>query len=179
MRPLFPWLTVAGALALAACQSTVPLQPDTTPSAEAQQAQPVAEAQPVDQPAAQNAPAIRFFLAQSRPADDLLQIQLDPQTSVYALPQPVFTQADMTQIVPLKSQQGQVVLRFDFNERGAQKLNAISRQAAGNYLVLTINDQVVAVPQVAASYEKPAVHVPMRSVDDAQAVVNLLRQGGN
>ncbi|CAM4337447.1 SecDF P1 head subdomain-containing protein [Kerstersia similis] len=177
-RLLFPWLTMAGAFTLAACQGTVPLQPETSPAAAAQQTQQAASTQAVEQSAVQAAPAIRFFLAQSRPADDLLQIQLDPQTSVYALPQPVFTQADMKQVVPLKSQQGQVFLRFDFNERGAEKLEAISQQAAGNYLVLTINDRVVAIPQVASAYEKPAVHVPMRSAEDAQAVVNLLRQGG-
>ncbi|CAK7072023.1 SecDF P1 head subdomain-containing protein [Kerstersia gyiorum] len=183
-RPLFPWLMLAGAVSLAACQNTVPRQPESESQA-AQQAQQqgqeqTQQAQLTQQQAAANtAPAIRFFLAQPQPADDLVQIQLNPETSVYALPQPVFTQADLQQIVPLQSQQGQVFLRFDFNEQGAQKLESISRQAAGNYLVLTINDQIVAVPQVASSYERPAVHVPMRSAEDAQAVVELLRQGAN
>lgn len=180
-QSLFRCLVLASAVTLAACQQAAPMRQDAQPAAATQAAaeQPEKSAAPQTQARASSAPAISFFLAQPQADSELTPVQLSPEATLYALPQPVLTQADIRQVVPLQSQQGQVFLRFDFNDAGGQKLTEISEQAAGNYLILSINNQIVAVPQVAPSYQGNAMHVPMRSAEDAQAVASLLRQGSN
>ncbi|WP_415358983.1 SecDF P1 head subdomain-containing protein [Kerstersia gyiorum] len=169
-------LTVLGAVLLAACQQTVPVrqdaQPDAARQAAAQQQQ---QQQAAQAPAANSAPAVSFFLAQAQPAEGLSEVVLNPNTRLYALPQPVFTQQDLQQVLPVRNNQGQVFLRFDFNEQGAQKLATVTSRAQGNYLILSMRDQIVAVPQINAVYDQGFLPVPVQSAEAAQAMLQLLR----
>lgn len=172
-------LTVLGAVLLAACQQTAPVrqdaQPDAAQQAAAQQQQQQAARAAAQAPAANSAPAVSFFLAQAQPAEGLSEVVLNPNTRLYALPQPVFTQQDLQQVLPVRNNQGQVFLRFDFNEQGAQKLATVTSRAQGNYLILSMRDQIVAVPQINAVYDQGFLPVPVQSAEAAQAMLQLLR----
>ncbi|MCD0502169.1 SecDF P1 head subdomain-containing protein, partial [Bordetella petrii] len=132
--------------------------------------------QPQQQAAGNTAPLIAFHLAQARPAEGLARVAVNPGTSLYAVPQPVFTQADLQQVVPVQAKNGQVFLRFDFNQQGAAKLAKVTREALGNYLIISVRSQVVAVPNIGAAYEGGTFPVPLNSVDEAQSIVKMLRQ---
>ncbi|CAM4378860.1 SecDF P1 head subdomain-containing protein [Kerstersia similis] len=166
---------------LAACQQTAPVRQDSQPTAAdqaaaRQQAAAQAAAQPAAQaPAASTAPTVSFFLAQAQPAEGLAEVALNPTTRLYALPQPVLTQQDLQQVVPVRNAQGQVFLRFDFNEQGAQKLATVTSRAQGNYLILSMRDQIVAVPQITATYDQGFLPVPVQSAEAAQSILQLLR----
>ena len=165
-------LAVASLMTLAACQ-VPPNMADNQAAAGTAAARPAAAQQ--QGAANSSAPAITFHLAQANPAQGLARIQLNPQTSLYALPQPVFTQADLQQIVPVQTKSGQVYLRFDFTQQGAAKLAQVTRQAVGNYLILSAHGKLVAVPRIGAAYTDGRFPVPVKNADEARAMLQTLR----
>lgn len=187
-------LALASLLGLAACQqmpnkgtssarsgSAQPAaQQTSTAQQPAQQATQQSAQQSAQQPrqqAASNAtPNITFHLAQVRPANGLAQVQLNQNTRLYAVPQPVLTQADLRQIVPMQNKNGQVFLRFDFNQQGAAKLAKVTREAQGNYLIISAQGKLISVPKISATYDGGSFPLPVASVDEAQAISRLIRQ---
>ncbi|HYG43941.1 MAG TPA: hypothetical protein VEA17_13560 [Bordetella sp.] len=177
-------LALAGVAALAACQHTAPKRANggpagpATASATQQTPQQTAQ-QPPQQATGSTAPVVTFHLAQAQPADGLARVQLNPSTSLYAVPNPVFTQADLQQVVPVQGKNGQVFLRFDFTQQGAAKLAKVTREALGNYLIVSVRGKVIGVPRIATAYEDGNFPLPASSVEEAQAMVQLLRQPAN
>ena len=173
-------LALAGVAALAACQHTAPKRANAGPAgaatAAATQQTPQ---QPRQQATGSTAPVVTFHLAQAQPADGLARVQLNPSTSLYAVPNPVFTQADLQQVVPVQGKNGQVFLRFDFTQQGAAKLAKVTREALGNYLIVSVRGKVIGVPRIATAYEDGNFPLPASSVEEAQAMVQLLRQPAN
>lgn len=176
-RTLCRCLALAATVALAACQQTAPKQAETQPEAAQQAAALQAQRQQAAaaQQAAAQAPVVAFYLAQATAAQGLAPVSLSGGNTLYALPQPVFTQQDLAQIVPMRSNQGQIYLRFNFNEEGARKLAAVTSQAVGHYLVLSVRNQIVAVPQIRAASEQGFLPVPVDSVEQAQAIIQQLQ----
>lgn len=171
-------LVLASLLGLAACQ---PMPKKGTSSAQPASAQPAAQQartpqQPAQQAAGNTTPNITFHLAQVRPANGLAQVQLNQNTRLYAVPQPVLTQADLRQIVPMQNKNGQVFLRFDFNQQGAAKLAKVTREAQGNYLIISAQGKLISVPKISATYDGGSFPLPVASVDEAQAISRLIRQ---
>jgi len=183
-------LALASLLGLAACQqmpnkgtssarsgSAPPAaQQSSTAQQPAQQATQQSAQQPRQQAANATTPNITFHLAQVRPANGLAQVQLNQNTRLYAVPQPVLTQADLRQIVPMQNKNGQVFLRFDFNQQGAAKLAKVTREAQGNYLIISAQGKLISVPKISATYDGGSFPLPVASVDEAQAISRLIRQ---
>ena len=176
MSNLLRGLAVVSVMSLAACQ--VPPKRANTDSAGSTAAARPATSQPTSQqPAATNsAPAIAFHLAQTKQAQGLARVQLNQNTSLYAVPQPVLTQADLQQIVPIQNKNGQVFLRFDFTQQGTAKLAQLTRQSVGNYLIISANGKLVSVPRIAAAYTDGKFPVPVKNAEEARAMLQVLRQ---
>ncbi|GAB3100412.1 hypothetical protein GCM10027288_03020 [Bordetella tumbae] len=181
-RQVWRGFALASVLGLAACQQ---MPNKGTSSARSGNAQPAAQQasttqQPAQQPSQQNAnnstPNITFHLAQVRPGNGLAQVQLNQNTRLYAVPQPVLTQADLRQIVPMQNKNGQVFLRFDFNQQGAAKLAKVTRESQGNYLIISAQGKLISVPKISATYDGGSFPLPVASVDEAQAISRLIRQ---
>src|SRR5690606_18601048 len=119
---------------------------------------------------------VTFHLAQRQAGEGLTQIQVNQNTSLYALRQPVFTQADLQQIVPVQTKDGQTFLRFDFNPQGAAKLAKVAQQAKGNYFLVSVRGRLVGVPQIAPTYEGGRFPLRVNNAADAQAILQRLRQ---
>ena len=177
----FAWrgLALAGLVSLAACQ-TPPQQGGAAPAAgaagqQAAQSQQRPQQQ-APQQAANSAPVVAMYLAQPQPAEGLAQIQLNQTTRLYTVRQPVFTQADLQQIVPVQNKEGQVFLRFDFNQQGAAKLAKVTGESVGKYLLVSVRGKLVAVPRIAAANTAGQLPVAVKSADEARAIVQLLRQ---
>lgn len=167
-----------GLIALTACQHAAPPRGDRVAAA-TQAATPAgstAGGAAMAQPAVNGAPVVTFHLAQLQPAEGLARVQPNPQVSLYAARQPVFTQADLRQVIPVQDSRGQVFLRFEFNQRGSEKLAQVTRAAIGNYLLLSIRGRLVAIPRIQTAHEDGSFPVPFDSVEEAQSVVRLLRQ---
>ena len=173
-------LAIASLMSLAACQ-VPPKRASTEPASGTTAAQPAASQSGSQQQRAANssAPSITFHLAQTQQAKGLARVQLNPKTSLYALPQPVFTQADLQQIVPIQNKDGQVFLRFDFTQQGAAKLTQVTRQSVGSYLIISAHGKLVAVPRIATTYDGGKFPVPVKNVEEARAMVQMLRQPAN
>lgn len=129
---------------------------------------------PAAQPNA--APAITLHLARLQPEVGLTQVQVNPQVILYAAPRPVLTQADLKQIVPMQDAQGKVFLSLEFNPRGAAKLAHVTREAVGHYLLFSVRGKLFAIPRINAPQENGKFAVPLGSVEEAQAVVQRLKQ---
>lgn len=167
----------AGAMLLAACQHGTPIRDGgAAPATDATTAAAKTAGGAGMAPAANAVPAVTFHLAQLQPAEGLVRVQPNPQVTLYAARQPVFTHADLRQVVPVQDNRGQVFLRFAFNQRGAEKLAQVTRAAIGNYLLLSIQGRLVAVPRIQAAHEDGMFTVPFDSVEEAQSMVRLLRQ---
>lgn len=175
MSNLLRGLAVVSVMSLAACQ--VPPKRANTDSAGSTATRAAASQPASQQPAATNsAPAIAFHLAQTKQAQGLARVQLNQNTSLYAVPQPVLTQADLQQIVPVQNKNGQVFLRFDFTQQGTAKLAQVTRQSVGNYLIISANGKLVSVPRIAAAYTDGKFPVPVKNAEEARAMLQVLRQ---
>jgi|GEM_PF-2623296 len=172
-------LAVASLMSVAACQ-VPPKRTGTEAANQAAATQPATQqTSPQQHTASSAAPSITFHLAQAENAKGLARIQLSSKNSLYVLPQPVFTQADLQQIVPMKNKNGQVYLRFDFTQQGAAKLAQVSRQSVGRYLIISAHGKLVAIPRITAAYEDGKLPVPVNSVEEARTKVQLLRGSAN
>lgn len=173
-------VAIASLMTLAACQ-VPPKRTDNnaankTAATQSSNAQQASQQQDATNTAA---PAITFHLAQTQQAKGLVRLQLNPNATLYVLPQPVLSQADLQQIVPIQAKDGKVFLRFDFTKEGAAKLTQISRQSVGRYLIISAHGKLVSIPQITAAYENGQLPVPVKSVADARAKIQLLRQPAN
>lgn len=167
---------MTGVLMLAACQHPGAQRNDAA-SASAQPTAPGAQSTQAaaSQSANSQAPAVTFHLAQARPAQGLAQVEINPQVALYAVPQPVFTQADLQRVVTTQNNAGQAFLRFDFNEKGAAKLATLASQAAGNYLLVSVRGTLIAAPQIASAYPNGQFPVSVSSVNAARDILATLR----
>lgn len=154
---------LGAAVLLAACQQTAPVQrvaatANTNPAPAAQQ---------------QAAPTVEFRLAQARAAKNLMEVRL-ADGSIWVLPVPVLTRGDLNGVGPVKNTQGQTFVSFAFNEAGAKKLAAISQQNAGNLLMLSINGNLAAVPQIGGPMTQGVLNVPVANEQAALGITNAI-----
>lgn len=164
-------VALASLAALAACQ-----HPGTQRSSANASGPTSAATSTTTQPAANtSAPAVTFHLARTRPAPGLAQVQVNPTATLYAVPQPVLTQADLQQVVSTQNNAGQTFLRFDFNQQGAAKLAKLAQEAAGNYLMVSTRGKLVAVSQIASAYQGGAFPVQVQNAEEARAILQSLR----
>ena len=174
-------LAIAGLIGLSACQQVPSRAATPSPPEGGQKTAPqAATTQPSPQPGnGSTTPAITFHLAQAQAGQGLVPVQLNQSTRLYAVPQPVFTQGDLRQIVPIRNNSGQVFLRFDFNQGGAAKLAKVTREAQGNYLIISAQRKLIAVPRITAIHDGGSFPLPVSNVEEAQAIIQLIRPPGS
>lgn len=170
---------VASAALLAGCDTLQTQKAAAQPAAAAAQpATPPAPPAVTNQQAAgaqqqQGAP-VTFLLAQKQQAKGMSELKLKDASLWYA-PQPVLTRADLARVTPLKTQNGQGAVRFDFSPEGAQKLAAITGQNKGRFLAIVVGNQLVSVPEIDAQLKDGVLGFPTASEAQAQAIVNAIR----
>lgn len=167
MRSVLHGMILAGLAALAGCQQMGPQRGANAADPSQQQAA---------QPRAATANAITFHLAQRQAGQGLAQVQVNENTRLYALPQPVLTQADMQRLTQLQGNNGQAVLRFEFNDQGAARLTNIAKQSKDSYFLVSVQGRLVGVPRVQSTYEGGRLDLRVENVAQAQAILQSLRQ---
>lgn len=176
VRPVSRVFAVIGLMALAACQHPGAQRTDAAAAASPQGAVAPKAEQAATQPATNNAaPIVTFHLAQTSAAQGLAPVRVTPDATLYAVPQPVFTQADLQQVGTTQNKAGQVFLLFSFNEKGASKLTTLASEAAGNYLMVSVRGGLIAITQIASNYPDGKFPIPVASANEARDILQKLR----
>lgn len=185
MKVLLKFSALALAAGLVGCQTTAPSQHpaavDAPPPVVSRQAAPApAPAQPAAPAAAQtqqqSAVVITLHLAQERAEDTLIEVDVGG-ASLHALPQPVLTQADMGRVSPVTTEDQRTFLLLEMNQQGIPKLQTITQQARGHYLLLSVQGQLVSVSQISEPIADGRLLVSTQSPQHTQAIINLMRGG--
>lgn len=182
MKVLYKLSAMALTAVLAACQHTAPnQQPDPvdppppavrSQSAPASSAGTTATAPNVQQ---QSATIITLHLAQQRQEPGLVEIDAGGSTPLYALPQPVLTQADMARVSPVTAQDQRSFILLEMNQQGIPKLRSITEQARGHYLLLSVQGQLVSVAQIGEVISDGRLLVNTQTPAHTQAVIRLMQ----
>ena len=193
MKLLFKLTAVVMMAGLAACQTTSPytkappqaadpgpatMRTQTAPqstsasaSANATQQRP---AQAQQQGQTQSSPVITLHLAQQQQEKPLVAVNVGAQKPLYALPRPVLTQTDIARVSPVSAASGNYLM-LEMNERGIPKLDSITRQARGNYLLLSVQSQLVSVVQIGEVISDGRLLISTQSPQHTQAIIRLMQ----
>jgi len=172
-RIYFVPLTILAAVALAGCEHTAPRQQYAAATTQAAQPEPASQGANSQQLA-----SVDFRLAQTQAAPGLSELKLS-DGSLWLLPQPVLTRADLASVEPRKTEQGQAYVRFGFSQAGAQKLAALSQRNPGKLLVLTLNNSLVAAPRIEGTITNGVLDVGFASEQQALNVAREIAGRGN
>ncbi len=183
MNILFKLAGVAMTVGLAACQTTapsrVPPQPvdpgppaAAAPAATGQRVAPAASAAASRQ---QSAAVITLHLAQARQEPSLVAVNVGGKAPLYALPQPVLTQADLKRVTPVTAQDNRSFIMLEMNEQGAPKLRSITEQAKGHYLLLSVQGNLVSLAQVGETISDGRLLVGTQSPAHTQAIIKMMQ----
>ena len=157
------------AVALAGCQAAGPAQRAAT----AGNAENSARQQGARQPPHQA--EVFFRLAQAEKAKGLSELRLS-SGSIWVLPQPVLSRGDLSSVEPIQTQQGKAFVRFGFTQDGARKLLELSRRFQGKLLVLTIDNDLVAVPRIGKPLTQGEMVVGVASGKQAVAIARAIAE---
>lgn len=117
---------------------------------------------------AHTAPAnVEFRLGQLTKGKGLTELKLS-DGSLWLQEQPDLNRNDLASVEPRQTAQGQSYIRFAFAEPGSDKLEKISKEHGGKLLVVTINNELVAAPQIQQQMTKGVLDVPFAT--EAQAI---------
>ena len=158
----------------------------TTPASEGANASKPAAAQVQRPPASaqQSAPqrqaqteqtVITVHLAQKLSEPSLLAVELGENETLYALPQPVLTQADMLQVTPVTAQSGQTFIMFDLTPQGRAKLSNVSTQAKGHFFLTSAKGQLISVAQISEPMTDGKLLISTNGAEHTQQIFQLLR----
>lgn len=189
MKALLKLSTLTLVASLAACQHTAPTQHpgavDPVPPV-VQGHAPVAAltAAPVAgqtqqqqlQQQQQSAPVITVHLAQENPEESLVAVDVGG-ASLYALPQPVLTQADMGRVSPVTAQDQQTFILLEMNQHGIPKLQNVTAQAQGHYLLLSVQGQLVSVAQIGEPIADGRLLVGTQNPQHTQEIIRMMQSG--
>lgn len=120
-----------------------------------------------------NATRVDFRVAQRAQAAGLSELKF-PDGSLWYMPEPVLTRADLSRAEPRRTADGHPYVRFSFSPQGAQKLAAVSQQYAGKLLVLTLNNSLRSVYQLNQPLTQGVLDIGFASDEDAVNVVKTI-----
>lgn len=167
------------AVLLAGCQHTTPVQEriplneePVPPTMTRGTAAPAASATGAASNAQANA-VITIHLAQAQAEPELMQVDVGGNP-LYALPQPVLTQADMIRVSPVNTPQGSFLL-LEMNEAGNNKLRNVTSQAQGHYFLLSVQGQLVSMAQIGEPIGDGRLLMSTQNPQQTQAILDMMR----
>lgn len=160
--------------ALAGAHATKPAPVEPRPPVSARQYAQQQQRQAQAQPQAQQT-VITVHLAQEQSEPSLIAVEIDDNQALYALPQPVLTQADMQQVTPVTARDGSTYIMFDLTPQGRTKLANVSTQAAGHYFLVSASGQLISVSKIAEPMTEGKFLISTQGAEHAQQILQLLR----
>lgn len=170
-----------GLMLVAGCQNQGMTQASaganaTKPAPAQVQRPPVSAQQSASQRQAQaEQTVITVHLAQEKSEPSLIPVELGDNETLYALPQPVLTQADMLQVTPVTAQSGQTFIMFDLTPQGRAKLSNVSTQAKGHFFLTSAKGQLISVAQISEPMTDGKLLISTNGAEHTQQIFQLLR----
>ena len=118
---------------------------------------------------------ITVHLAQKQAEPSLVAIELDANQALYALPQPILTQADMKEVTPVTARDGSTFIMFDLTPQGSAKLANVSAQAQGHYFLISAKGQLFSVAQISEPMTDGKLLISTAGAEHTQQILELLR----
>lgn len=118
---------------------------------------------------------ITVHLAQQKAEASLVAVELGDNQALYALPQPVLTQADIRQVTPVTAQDGSTFIMFELGPQGRAKLSNVSTQAKGHYFLVSAQGQLVSVAQITEPMTDGKLLINTNGNEHTRQIVELLR----
>lgn len=160
---------------LTACQHAPTNQVDPKPPAVKGQASAAVSRAPAIQQTPQSVPVITLHLAQERAEASLTPVDMGGGQALYALPQPVITQADIGRVSPVTSADRRTFLLLEMNQHGIPKLDRVTQQAQGHYLLLSVQGQLVNVVKIADRITDGRLLLSTQNPQHTQAILGLMQ----
>lgn len=175
MKLLYKLVTVlALAIGLTACQHTAPQRApeavDPVPPVVQQGNTGGAQSQ------SQSSVVITLHLAQEQKEDTLVAVDVGGE-NLYALPQPVLTQADLLRVTPVTTADQRTFLLLEMNQRGLGKLHSITRQAQGHFLLLSVQGQLASIARIGEVITDGRLLIQTQNAQHTQAILNMMKGG--
>lgn len=172
MKTLFKLAPLALVVALVGCQTTQPT--NTTPVPPAVQSQNASNTAVQVAPQQRAATVITLHLAQEKAEDSLIPVSVGEGVALHALPQPVLTQNDIARVSPVTAN-GRNFVMLEMNVQGIPKLQNITQQAQGHFLLLSVQGQLVNVVQIGETISDGRLLISTQSPEHTQAIIQLMR----
>ncbi|MDY0134392.1 MAG: hypothetical protein RBS14_01730 [Atribacterota bacterium] len=118
---------------------------------------------------------ITVHLAQEKLEPSLMLVDLGDNRALYALSQPVLTQADMREVTPVTAQNGSTFIMFDLNAQGRTKLASVSAQAQGHYFLVSAKGQLISVAKITEPMTDGQLLISTNSAEHSRQIIQLLR----
>ena len=141
-----------------------------------QQTQQQTQQQPRQQPRqlGRSAPStIALYLAQLKQEPTLARVDVGGSAPLYALPQPVLTQADMTQASAIDTDKGHFVL-LEMNKQGTAMLAKLTQELKGRYLLFSVRGQMLGVIEIVEPITNGRFWLPTNSSEHGVAIIKLI-----
>ena len=170
-----------GLILVAGCQTqgTTPASAGanaTKPAAAQVQRPPVSTQKSAPQRQAQTEQTvITVHLAQEQSEPTLVAVELGKNKTLYALAQPILTQADMQQVTPVKARNGQTFIMFDLTPQGRVKLTNVSSQAEGHFFLISAKGQLISVAKITEPMTDGKLLISTNGAEHTQQILQLLR----
>lgn len=118
---------------------------------------------------------ITVHLAQKNSEPTLVTVDLGGNNKLYALSQPILTQADMRQVTPVTAENGSTYIMFDMTPEGRAKLANISSQALGHFFLISAKGQLISVAQIGEPMTDGKLLISTNGSEHTRQVLQLLR----
>lgn len=179
MKTLLKLSALGLVASLAACQHTAPNQipepVDPIPPALGRSGAPAMTAAPAPaRSPSQSTTVITLHLAQEQAESPLVAVDVGGK-SLYALPQPVLTQADIHRVSPVTARDQRTFLLLEMNQNGMPKLQNVTAQAQGHYLLLSVQGQLVSMARIGETIADGRLLVGTQNAQHTQAIIRMMR----
>ncbi|MGO3892187.1 MAG: hypothetical protein ACTJHW_14530 [Paenalcaligenes sp.] len=178
MKPLLKMLGLVFALMLTACQSI----PANKPEFASEKALPPRFDQGRIAPTPDGvgyktsvAIVITLHVAQQSQAPMLIPIELGDDMMLFAVPTPVLIHEDMERISPFTARDQSTFLMLEMTRQGQQKLQTITEQARGHFLLLSVQGQLVGIQRITEVISDGRLMINTQGPTHTQAILRLLQ----
>lgn len=97
--------------------------------------------------------------------------------TVYVDPTQTLVYTDLSNALAVLDESNNPYVNLVFSQAGSQKLSALTAKNVGKSLIVTLNNELISILKIDARNSNGILHVPMKSVSDAQTVERRILDG--
>lgn len=97
--------------------------------------------------------------------------------TVYVDPRQTLVYTDLSNALAVLDESNNPYVNLVFSQAGSQKLSNLTAQNVGKSLIVTLNNELISILKIDGRNSNGILHVPMKSVSDAQTVERRILDG--